>query len=111
MMGHQSYAADVINWGSCLSPLADTRHWPQALGMLKPGIDGTNIRNALMSAMRGDWRWASEALWQMDLMNLQPDELSFNTLASALSSATKWRDALHLGTSASKHSNRAHICQ
>ena len=113
LMGRQLLEADAINWGSTLSPLADARRWPQALCVL----DGTmvmeiNVRNALMTAMKADWRLASEVFQDLDLAKLRPDELTLNTHASAVASAGRWRDAVHLGFSAAtskNKSNKSHI--
>ena len=57
-----------------------------------------NVRNALMNAMKGDWRLASALFQDLDMAKLRPDELTLNTRASAASG--RWRDAVHLGFSA-----------
>eukprot|EP00435_Cladocopium_sp_Y103_P018359 s1225_g4.t1 len=96
MMSRNFLEADTINWGSTLSPLADARRWLQALYMLD-GTSELNVWNALMSAMRGDWRLASELFQELEMAKLRPDELTFNTRASTFASAARWRDAVHLG--------------
>lgn len=100
LMSRKFLEADAINWGSILSPLADARRWLQALYMLDGTMESMelNVRNALMNAMKGDWRLASALFQDLDVAKLRPDELTLNTRASAASG--RWRDAVHLGFSA-----------
>eukprot|EP00913_Durusdinium_trenchii_P001288 g1187.t1 len=99
LMRQRDLEADVINHSSALAPLAEQLHWQMALAFAaqSDGHHGAlSLCNAVLRAVRGEWRMAVAEINGLVMKGLEPDEVSRNTLLAAVGSAERWQTAMQL---------------